>query len=577
MKTTNRDHELARERRAAKRASRTQKRQRRLSMLTRAGQGMTVHHTDRALAPLRSTILIALGLTGTLGCRVNEPLVSEREVGELGGMSTAGELGGTSVSGVIMGGEITGGEVITGGEAIAGGDQVAGTGMGGSSVAGESVSGEMMGGSSVAGESVSGEMMGGSSVAGESTGGDLMPSNDVICDDPVPQYNDFGELNGYTWCARGIVIKTGPANCASPDPVNPCNSDDDCGEGEQCLCGTPTRSISRCVPAECTSGSECELGSCGVASVDNGCDLIERLSCFTENDMCRSAEDCDEFVSCFPLVIDDGWQCEEFFCGEGRPLLDDGEARVAPLECSNDWVATLPKIDDVDLCQRDLDHVIKYWRSVTQLEHSSVASFARFALQMMSLGAPAELLAEIQLAAADEVKHAQSAAEVLSALSGAPLSPGVLSIVDMSLETSRVALIESLILEACVGETLGVAEITEALRYCNQELVQAHLQQVLEDETRHAGLAWSSLLWLIESAPHDERSHLICVTQEMFRRAADDLGLTAHTVPVHVTPNLALNSWGVLSPSQTQAIRARAYHTVLLPCLRELERRFIAA
>jgi bacterioferritin (cytochrome b1) len=273
----------------------------------------------------------------------------------------------------------------------------------------------------------------------------------------------------------------------------------------------------------------------------------------------------------------DGWRCEDFFCGEGRPLLDDGEARVAPLECSSDWVPVLPQLDEVGLCQRDLDRVIEYWRSVTQLEHSSVASFARFTLQMMSVGAPAELLAEIQRAAADEVKHAQSAAEILSALSGAPLSPGALSIVDMSLETSRVALIESLILEACVGETLGVAEITEALKRCDQELVRAHLQRVLEDETRHAGLAWSSLRWLIESAPRDEQAHLVCVTQETFRRAANHLGLTAHAVQLRVTPNVALNSWGVLSSSQTQTIRIRAYRAVVLPCLRELERRFIAA
>ena len=475
-------------------------------------------------------------------------------------------MGGVSVAGITMGGEVMGGEVVTGGDPIAG-----------TVIGGESISGEMMGGSSIAGESVSGEMMGGSSIAGESTAGELIPPGDVICTDPVPQYNDFGELNGYTWCARGIIIKTGPANCASPDPVNPCNSDDNCGEGEQCLCGTPTRSISRCVSAECTSGSECELGSCGVASLHSGCDLIESISCFTENDRCRSTEDCDDLTSCFPMNSVDGWRCEEFFCGEGRPLLDDGEARVAPLECSHDWVATLPQIDEVNLCQRDLDRVIEYWRSVTQLEHSSVASFARFTLQMMSVGAPAELLAEIQLAAADEVKHAQSAAVILSALSGVALSPGALSLDDLSLETSRVALIESLILEACVGETLGVAEITEALKRCDREFVRSHLAQVLKDETRHAGLAWGSLRWLIESAPRDEQAHLIRVTQETFRRAANHLGLTARVVQLRVTPDIALNSWGVLSPSQTQAIRIRAYRTVVLPCLRELERRFIAA
>jgi len=201
-----------------------------------------------------------------------------------------------------------------------------------------------------------------------------------------------------------------------------------------------------------------------------------------------------------------------------------------------------------------------------------VASFARFTLQMMSFGAPAELIREIQLAAADEVKHAQRAAEILSALSGEPISPGAFSLENLTLTTSRAHLVEMLIREACVGETLGVAEITAALKVCTQEEVRVHLAEVLQDETRHAGLAWRSLRWLLESAPRHEQGPLLRLIKKTFRQCSVDMGLTGHqTSHLQVTSEPALNRWGVLSSSQTHLARLTAYQHVLLPCLSVLE------
>ena len=48
-------------------------------------------------------------------------------------------------------------------------------------------------------------------------------------------------------------------------------------------------------------------------------------------------------------------------------------------------------------------HIAQEWTAMGLAEHASVASFARFTLQLMAVGAPAELLHAAQLGAADEV------------------------------------------------------------------------------------------------------------------------------------------------------------------------------
>ena len=48
------------------------------------------------------------------------------------------------------------------------------------------------------------------------------------------------------------------------------------------------------------------------------------------------------------------------------------------------------------------------WLRQAEEEHASVASFARHTLQLMSFGAPSELLKESQRASVDEIKHAKS-------------------------------------------------------------------------------------------------------------------------------------------------------------------------
>lgn len=136
------------------------------------------------------------------------------------------------------------------------------------------------------------------------------------------------------------------------------------------------------------------------------------------------------------------------------------------------------------------------------MEHASVASFARFTLQLLALGAPPELLLATQRAAADEVRHATLAWGLASAYAGAELGPGPLDLIGAAPALDPAGILRALIEEACVGEVVGAAEASEAASGCEDTVVREVLETVAADEARHAALAWRALRWLLaEVAP----------------------------------------------------------------------------
>src|SRR5262245_52773660 len=56
------------------------------------------------------------------------------------------------------------------------------------------------------------------------------------------------------------------------------------------------------------------------------------------------------------------------------------------------------------------------WARAAQYEHASVASFARFSLELLALGAPSDLIARAHRAAIDELEHTELALGVARAL-----------------------------------------------------------------------------------------------------------------------------------------------------------------
>lgn len=111
--------------------------------------------------------------------------------------------------------------------------------------------------------------------------------------------------------------------------------------------------------------------------------------------------ECCALLEVVPAERDD----EDDEVAEGRPFRVAGHARVADAVVRADWAEVLAALVVPPGPLRDA--VVKAWTTAARAEHASVASFARFTLQLLHLGAPADLVADAQQAALDEVRHAR--------------------------------------------------------------------------------------------------------------------------------------------------------------------------
>ncbi|MGB1015723.1 MAG: ferritin-like domain-containing protein [Nannocystaceae bacterium] len=296
-----------------------------------------------------------------------------------------------------------------------------------------------------------------------------------------------------------------------------CESDNDCGADEACLCtgavsyrdGKKDTRLPRCVPAECRTDTDCgAAGECGAAIYNNGCSEQVTLACREEGDACRNHSECKDQKSCVATAHNSGselrydWQCSGMSCMIGRPFLVAGEARVADTRCSPSQAATSPD-----------PAMAAHWQKIGRLEHASVASFARFLNQLLALGAPPELLAQTRAALSDEIRHTKLCLQ-MAAQFGARVSLGKFNLGGaQAARVSRVTVARHLFAEACLGETVGVAQALESGSASTDPASVRVYTQIARDELRHAQLAWQALRWLLDSATAEERGQIVAVTR----------------------------------------------------------------
>ena len=174
----------------------------------------------------------------------------------------------------------------------------------------------------------------------------------------------------------------------------------------------------------------------------------------------------------------------------------EGESRAAEPALRSDWIAGNASFDGAAPTR---SHVAAHWLRIAALEHASVASFARFSLQLLALGAPLTLVRATQEAALDEIAHARIAYGVASRIAGRAFGPGELAEATLGIELDVRAITRALVLEACVGETIGAIEAFESRDAAGDPALAALLDRIATDELRHAELAYRGLAWLVDA------------------------------------------------------------------------------
>lgn len=339
-----------------------------------------------------------------------------------------------------------------------------------------------------------------------------------------------------------------------------CVRDADC-DSSQAICecwGT----IGTCVPAQCTSDADCGEGLL-CASYDASPDCGDTTyACQSRLDACASDEDCSNFRSCTIPMGKSARACEEQICVIGRPFLVGGSMRSAAPVPRAGWSAEAVAPDD-SLTANERDALAEYWSRVGCLEHASIAAFARFTLELLAFGAPAELVELTNRALADETLHAELAFSLASRYGGALLGPGPLEISGAGVHTSLLESVLAAFEEGCIGETIAALEAARARDEAADDAVRGVLARIVEDEARHAELAFRFVQWALPQLG-DEAG------RELLRRAEQACESTAAFEASDVRHDPALARHGMLSKQASNAVRRSALREVVLPCARAL-------
>ena len=209
---------------------------------------------------------------------------------------------------------------------------------------------------------------------------------------------------------------------------------------------------------------------------------------------------------------------------------------------------------------RERRKLAQHWSAAGQAEHASVAAFSRFATEMLALGAPAGLVAEATRAMADEINHARLCFGIASAAAGTQMSVGGIDVAGSLDEVTAERVLVDTILEGCINETICAAQAEAALAQTTDPTIRAALSQIVEDEQRHATLAWKTIRWILETRPdlHD-------LAQQTFAEA-----ISGPTPTCSQADDSVLASHGIPAMSDDQKTAKKVLADVIEPCARAL-------
>lgn len=240
-------------------------------------------------------------------------------------------------------------------------------------------------------------------------------------------------------------------------------------------------------------------------------------------------------------------------CVIGRPLMDDGRMVTAE-PTGEDWT-TDDRPSVRKLTEEDRAALADAWQEQGLLEHASVAAFARLVLDLLELGATAELVDRASLALQDEIRHAARCFALASAYAGREIGPGPLPMPARRGRRTLTRLAVESWREGCVGETLSVALAAAQLRGATDPVVRDVITGILRDESEHAQLAWDIVAWAqaqggvrVKRAVRREAQRTVATPPAA--RATSPV-LMAHGIPSEavVREALARVAVGVIAPS----------------------------
>jgi hypothetical protein len=235
-----------------------------------------------------------------------------------------------------------------------------------------------------------------------------------------------------------------------------------------------------------SSGDTCPSGDQAVMMLDGA------LGPCTEVIAILGPPSADNGLCCYEVIV------QSMPCYVGRTFFIDEGVVKAELRRGASWragpapdVSRLPRATRLALADA--------WARDGLFEHASVASFSRFAMQLLALGAPAELVRDVHAGALDEIRHAELCLGLSSGYLGESVEPGALPMPGpIAIVPDLAAVAAEAVMEGCIGETVATVQAVDALAVTTDAAVREVLEITVADETRHAELSWRFLAWALD-------------------------------------------------------------------------------
>eukprot|EP01083_Nonionella_stella_P020140 55827_1 len=146
--------------------------------------------------------------------------------------------------------------------------------------------------------------------------------------------------------------------------------------------------------------------------------------------------------------------------------------------------------------------MVSHWKRQALSEHTSIATFAKFSLELMSIGAPLWLMELSNQAALDEIKHAQISFDVANMYLGGPqcIVSSIFPQHEIQMDADWNVISKDAAIGGCIGETVAAFRMVEKAQYGN--VIDGYLYEMAEDEIKHAALAWITVKWMMDNAPN---------------------------------------------------------------------------
>ncbi len=230
-----------------------------------------------------------------------------------------------------------------------------------------------------------------------------------------------------------------------------------------------------------------------------------------------------------------------------------GVARLADLDRVSGWSEAVTEAIAPNPAERKL--LIEHFTRWSLAEHASVASFARFTLQLLALGAPSDLVARAIRASADEVRHARFGFGFIELLSGEAAGPTELPVHDALGDVTLAETLRLAVREGMIGETIAALEAHVSADMTTLPTLREGLATIANEESEHAELAYAFGVWALRKQPD-----LVGVILEELARWQSPA----------MPERAGLEVWGILDADRRSAVHASGFTNVVRPLIEQL-------